>query len=397
MSSDELSIVNIIKNLNEDTNATIKFLEEALISSQKEEYFKLLLLLIKRGVIDNNRFIYIENFLNQIFSNKIHFRYKKFEEGFYKAFIDNNRDLMMINYEILYTSNKLFNAPEDISKYQEILESNELFQEKLRNIYNEVLKYGLKIIETDEEEEKKILNIFSKVRNVTCFYIGEGLNKKLVIRDYPLEQEKISEVKKNAYIAYENRHYHTALKEYKKILCVKKVYSSIYAQIALCYYYLNNIPKAIEYIEAANEIGKNEESKNYDALYEKFIKVDKKNDYKPKCNLDITEFCFNDENFGLGDISNITDFILKTGLDVESACKILLINNEDMNILRLIYAKNFYTVKEFELGDKFIKSVEQSDNKTEKVLKILEEVKSTKKVYSNRNSENLNYSLKLIP
>lgn len=389
----------VVEKLNNDIPNTIEFIKNSLISSNNEKYIKMLLLLIKRGIIKENKFVYVESFLNQVFSNNFHFKYQKFESSFYKSVLSGNYELAKVNYEILCASNELFSFPQDISIYKEILENDSLFKQKLKNIFNEVLQDGLKVIETNLTEEAEILKVFSKIRSIKCFYIDEGLNRKLVIRYCPYNQEKISVAKIKADAAYDNHQYHAAIKEYKKMLSLKDLYSNIYAKIGLCYYHLNDISKAIEYVSVANDIIKKENFKAYtfDSLLERLTNLSDDTEYKPRFNDLEYDFDFEDDNFGLGDIQDITDFMVQTDLDVESACKILLIDNEKMNILRLVYAKNFYTIKEFELGDKFIKVVEQSDIKTEKVLKILKEVKLNKKVYGKKYNENLSYSLKLKP
>ena len=50
----------------------------------------------------------------------------------------------------------------------------------------------------------------------------------------------------------------------------------------------------------------------------------------------------------------------------------------------MLLAKRYYTNKQDELGDKFLKMVEQSGNKSKKVIAKMEEVRKNKKFYKNR-------------
>ncbi len=58
---------------------------------------------------------------------------------------------------------------------------------------------------------------------------------------------------------------------------------------------------------------------------------------------------------------------------------------EQVDTLRLEYAKRYYLQGCCTKGDQFLKSVEQNKNKTKHTIKLLEELKRNKRVYTNRN------------
>ena len=62
-----------------------------------------------------------------------------------------------------------------------------------------------------------------------------------------------------------------------------------------------------------------------------------------------------------------------------------------------MYVQKFYAQKNYEKGDQFLKAVEKSDNKTQRVLTLLNNVKSRRKFYANRedNTNFLSLNLKL--
>lgn len=98
---------------------------------------------------------------------------------------------------------------------------------------------------------------------------------------------------------------------------------------------------------------------------------------------------YNDINdcYGIDNFDEINDFIIESGLDVESACQQLNLTPEQIDIINLIYAREFYMQGDFKRGDIFLKSVEQSKFKTKITIKILEEIKRKRKFYQNRQVE----------
>ena len=102
--------------------------------------------------------------------------------------------------------------------------------------------------------------------------------------------------------------------------------------------------------------------------------------------------------YGIENLDEITSYILKSGLDVETACKELGMTDEQIDIIHLIYARKFYSQGDYEKGDQFLKTVEKSKNKTKFTLKLFEEVRSNKKFYINRvNKDSQKLVLTLQP
>ena len=82
----------------------------------------------------------------------------------------------------------------------------------------------------------------------------------------------------------------------------------------------------------------------------KELKEEIKPVFKPKDN----KFNFEENyNFGLGDISEVTDAIILMELNVDEACQKLLINKEETELIKLIYAREFFSKGEIKLGEKF--------------------------------------------
>ena len=57
---------------------------------------------------------------------------------------------------------------------------------------------------------------------------------------------------------------------------------------------------------------------------------------------------------------------------------------EQIDVIKLIFAKKYYSQGNYEMGDTFVKSVERSKDKTPFVLKLFNEVRTNKRFYINR-------------
>ena len=74
-------------------------------------------------------------------------------------------------------------------------------------------------------------------------------------------------------------------------------------------------------------------------------------------------------------------------MDAETACQELGMTDEQIDTIRLIYAREFYSQGNYEKGAQILKSVEKSKNKTKFTSKLFDEVRRNKRFYINRPSE----------
>lgn len=75
-----------------------------------------------------------------------------------------------------------------------------------------------------------------------------------------------------------------------------------------------------------------------------------------------------------------------------------LTNSEETEIIKLIYAREYYRAGFIKKGDEFIKSVERSTVKTNFINKLLEEIRENKKSYNLKDQEkDIELSLFLRP
>lgn len=76
----------------------------------------------------------------------------------------------------------------------------------------------------------------------------------------------------------------------------------------------------------------------------------------------------------------------------------MVVNLEETDIVKLLYAREYYTQGDDDKGDLFLTSVERSKNKTNKTRKIIEEIRKNKRFYKNRQEDtSTELVLSLVP
>lgn len=95
-------------------------------------------------------------------------------------------------------------------------------------------------------------------------------------------------------------------------------------------------------------------------------------------------------------LSAISSLMIRNCLSLEGACTYLNLDNEKKNIVFLMYAKEYYYIKNYVTGDSLIRYVESQKDKSPKVKKLLIEIIRDKNFYANR-AEEIGASLILAP
>ena len=102
--------------------------------------------------------------------------------------------------------------------------------------------------------------------------------------------------------------------------------------------------------------------------------------------------------YGIKNFDELNTYICESGLDVETACRNINMSEEDINVVKLIYAREYYTLGNKEKGELFLKSYEKSKNKTNKTKSIYKYIQQNKKFYKARfEGEPRQLSLTLVP
>ena len=263
---------------------------------------------------------------------------------------------------------------------------------------------GIIILNTMSKDRTEfILNEADKYLDMLAFPIIDEGKTRIVLKynnnDY--EDFDVKALISEAVEDYRYGSYEDSLNKQMKILETNNIkqYSANYAMIGLSYMRLHIIDKAIEYLTVANHLAKQEKNdRDFGDLLLKLKGQIDKDDIKPKVKMNENDFNNNESNnYGIENFDEINEFICDSKLDVETACNKLNISREETDIIKLIYARKFYTQGNKEKGDLFLKVVEKTKNKSKLVQKILDEIRKNKKLYKAKSSDQKVLSLTIMP
>lgn len=244
----------------------------------------------------------------------------------------------------------------------------------------------------DIKKCKRLIKISKEYLDLRAFIINDGSDTRVVLRYRPTLEEylNVKELVANADKEYKTGNYKECIDALLQCLQVGKPSSYVYAKLGLSYLKNGNKNSAINYLVIATSLAEKDGRKfDFTNLIGVLRGDTKPEDEKPYVKMSLDEFTYDiDCYYGIQDVDKITTYILESGLDVESACIKLGMSKEEIDILRLIYARTYYTDGYFKKGDEFIKAVEKSQNKTKFVINLLNEIRSNKRFYMNRADNN---------
>lgn len=260
-----------------------------------------------------------------------------------------------------------------------------------RKVEQLVQERGLIVLKPmSNKRRKRIHDIASNIKEVTTFSIGEGESRRIVLRFIGHQYIPMKETIKLADAAYYSKDYETALRGYLDLLGTNSPKTFIYAKLGLTYMKLWKIDKAIECLTVATELSKvNNEKYNFTDLISSLDGTSNEDDKKPKFTMKVEEFFEKDENFGVVRFEEMLEYQAVNELSYEEACEQLGFTYEEYLLSMLVLAKNAFKNKQEELGEKYLKVVEKSGNKSKAVKEKFDEVRKNKKFYKNRGVSNV--------
>ena len=277
---------------------------------------------------------------------------------------------------------------------------------KDRNFFNKqrellINKKGAIILDVQEDSRiQNILSLAEEYPDIYAFTISDNGSKKIVFKySAPISYDvDIKRLISDAAIAYKTEDYDLCINNYLTLLQIyNKPNKNIYTMIGLSYFKVRQKKLAIKYLTIAKSLANSEGIVfEYDNLLSTLMHNDNNNrqdiKYKEFKSDFIRDIC------GISNFPDINLFICESGLDVESACKQLNLSSDVIQIIKLIYAREYYKISNMKKGDLFIKSVEMSPFKNTKVKKLLEDVKKNKNLYRyKKDKDSFQLSLKLYP
>ena len=431
----------------------VLYLRECLNLVDKKEYEFIIINLIKIDLLeDDYEFTKSLNCLNLIINNKYNFNEVSYINDFYKAIIKRDYKLASFYFSILEGASKIGYQSIDVIDLRETLESikkekledsdnlqtnfsqpvkpfsgvsekentadvnnevsqNKKEQEGVKNIEykrkeNYIAKLHNKIVESksailldkmSEQEKNIVLELAKKYDDIAATYI-EVYGMYYVVLKYKERMNVYvnhSEVLELAIAAYQKKNYKLCVNLLLPIFNhFDKPNLKCCAYLGLAYLKLNRLHTAIDYLRIATILSKRY---NYNYDFSNLIDTIVINKYidKQKPTLKQWQVSSNlfkdDEYYGVGNFLMINDCIIKSKLDIVSACLVLGFNKEKILLILLIYAREFFLQGWDNEGEKLLKIVEKSENKSSKILKVINEIRRNKKLYQYRNLENHQY------
>lgn len=256
----------------------------------------------------------------------------------------------------------------------------------------------------DDARIDRIFEMIEEYPDMTAFVIGSGSNQQVVLRYKPIIEEYV-DTKNLINIgnqAYNDGNYDECIECYLQLLQIFNEPRAIaYSKLGLSYMKKCNIPLAIDYLTIATDLAKKEKADlDFSDLISRLKGDIPQKDAKPKFKMSQKDFDYSDVNnfYGIENFDEIDAIVSSSNLDVESTCMQIGMTPEQIDIVKLIYAREFYMQKDFVKGDLFLRSVERSKNKSPKTIKIFNEIKKNKMFYQNRRPQNSRQLvLSLIP
>jgi len=288
---------------------------------------------------------------------------------------------------------KTSSVTKKVEKTISTLETRNSEKEYIESKHEELLNgQGMILLKPmNDERRKRIQEMIKEYTDMVSFTIDNGNEKQIVLR-YKPEINGFVDIKNLIQFgnqAYKQGNYDECIQNYLQILQFREPKTFVYAKLGLAYMKKHDKGRAIDYLTVATQLSKQEDGEfDFTELIAGLNGLIDKEDKKPCIKMKTYDFTNDIQNYyGIENFDEITSYILECGLDVESACKNLGMTEEQTDIVRLIYAREFYSQGDYYKGDQFLNSVEKNKNKTKFVLKLFEEIRRNKRFYFNRNSK----------
>lgn len=244
----------------------------------------------------------------------------------------------------------------------------------------------------DSARRKNIHNIVASIPSVKSFSIGSGSTRRIVLTNSPYIEGKVNKraLSIEGDRAYREQDYEKCIECYRTLLYLVKPSANVYAKLGLAYMKKNELKRAIDYLTISTEL-----SKEVDGTFdftELIAKLSGKGiaqeDVKPKFNMNEEEFLNEENYYGVEHIEEISRMVFADNIPLEEACRTFNYDENQMNVIRLIYAEEYYSAGDYKSGDALVKVVTNAKDKSKRLKKILEQVIARKKFYKNRPREN---------
>lgn len=374
------NIINELLNEKENIN---KLLEEYLEKQNKKEYFFLIENLIKISSL-HGEIGYTTPLLTlkKIENNTFEFDIKEYID----AYKTSESELEKEYYLNIIKNSETLTLQKNEAKQKEQIENATNY---LKSLISIVKQRGILILNKMDKQTRNIINKASdNTKELATYTIYDTNSSNIVIRYINNQKINIKETIDKAKFYYNKGQYENAVEEYLKIASLKKpkkgVSTHSYIRLGLAYAKLKKPDLAIDYLSLASHLLKEGETKNF--INETIEKLNGKNPNIEEFD-EKTYVAMSNEDFlerSTNNLDNIIKELLKKENKINDIIEILNLNEEEKLLALIIEAQCFYKNEMYKLGDKNLKKVELSSNKTEKVITELIQTRKDRKLYKHR-------------
>ena len=428
-----VTIANILLEGNYDLY--FNNLEEFLTLRNKKQYKFIFADLIKISLLEKDElYVLPMEYLSKVQQDDFRFDIGMFLEKFYHQVNDNNFEVAKIYLDIIKKSKHLYKDTINTELLEKQL-SNKMNQEKNNNKSVVEMKQTspVKIVSkqqvetikniTKEKDDKenalrhlktKLESISPKtpfvllnpmdddIRNHVMKKIEESENvigidleidsKKRILLKYHEEVDEEIDFKqlcREAQKLNNDKNYNKCLNLYKDIICKSTMPKRfVVSNMGRLYLRFGKIDTAIMFFEISDALSKlkGKPLQHEEIIFNLKNQVPKEEQKTTKgINLNTEDF-YDDMNdhYQIKEYEDIFALI-QEGMSIENACSEFNLTEEDVSIIKLVTARNYYSQKNFKAGDKVFKQVERSKDKTPFIKSLMEEIRTNKKLYPYRN------------
>jgi len=427
--------------LKQDVDSVYKKLHSYLKSINKEQYEFLLIDLIKISALENDK-IFTKPMMALTYISKDNFKFDidTYVQNFYESVSKNELKKAQVYLDILSKARNLgyeFNASDllnqvldssfemlgdnksekrqkdtVVTKDKEVVSS---VKEEKRVKQQQVIRPSVSIKKNDPniefvqhklytlredkgiivlkpmpiERRRKLYKIIEDIPEIRAFSIGQDGGRRMVLRY--IDQNKkvdIKETLEKANEYYQDMKYAKCLREYQKLLGTGNPPHSVYSKIGLLFLKLKNKNEAVKYLTVGTELAKKVNSTyDFTDLINSLTGVIAEEDQKTHVKMNVEDFEQDNNDYGIKGLNEIMGYFVRHQHHIDEVCTDFDLNPEQANIVKILIARNNYTYDHYENGDKLMKQVEQSEEKTPLVKSLFKETVKNKKFYRNRKTE----------
>lgn len=363
--------------LNNKTNITQK-IEEHLEKLSKKEYTTLIENLIKISHL-KEEIGYTTPLLtlSSIEKDTFKFDIKKYID----FYINSNSELEKSYYLNIIKNSTIFTSNE--TEEEQIAYATNY----LKSLINIAKERGIIILDPMDAKTRYIINkAADNIEELTTYTIHNNDISRIVIRYIRKDKIDINKILNKAKFYYNKGRFEEAIKEYLKILKIKKIkpklLSMIYFKLGLSKLKLKHDDLGKDYLSMCAHLIKDLELKNY--VLDLIEKIEAKetitlND-KTYVVMDEEEFLDRTTN----NFNNLILELLKKGNNINEITNRLQLTEEEKLLSLILQAQIYYKNEYYKQGDENLRKVEKCPNKTEKVITELTQTRKDKRLYKYR-------------